>query len=365
MSYLYPFSPNVTQLAPNSVSRSNLTTNPHDISSPGSLNSLMPHASGLFNTFLNTWSKNPANPSLLDKAPSPFQLCSNPNQSTSSAGPIIPHPLDKNFSRKLSTHKHSWFRPYESSWPLHAVSSFPPPINHPVSYSYDDLSSPTPLPHIAPSTHTRKNETTPITIPPSTFNPPTSSFVSLISSSISFAVPTIISKGKGKSKLILDDDDLPLAQLKKLKTKRHVSDSSNSDLESAVFSLTKLQDDPYFKGPIHKFLTSPLFGSQGQMVDFMPAYGGGFVVFNENSQSGHSKLSHFGGGFAALSEESSCPVVAPKNTYQPFVLAVCGAHSILQVPYTSMSTSMDRFAMSSDHMDIHQAHVSPAAVAVS
>jgi hypothetical protein len=89
MSYLYPFSPNVTQLAPSSVSRSSLTTNPHDISSPGSLNPLMPHASGLFNTFLNTWSKNLANPSLLDKAPSPFQLCSNPNQSTSSAGPII------------------------------------------------------------------------------------------------------------------------------------------------------------------------------------------------------------------------------------------------------------------------------------
>jgi hypothetical protein len=221
------------------------------------------------------------------------------------------------------------------------------------------------LPHIAPSTYTRKNETTPITIPPSTFNPPTSSSVSLISSSTSFAIPAIISRGKDKSKLILDDDDLPLAQLKKLKTERHVSDSSNSDLESTAFSLTKLQGDPYFKGPVHKFLTFPLLGSQGQMVDFMPAYRGGFAVFNENSQFEHSKLSHFGGGFAALSKESSCPVVAPKNTYQPFVPAVCGAHSILQVPYTSMSTSMDGSAMSLDHMDIHQAHVSPVVVAFS
>jgi hypothetical protein len=226
------------------------------------------------------------------------------------------------------------------------------------------------LPHIAPSTHIERNDTTSITTPPSNFNPPTSSSVSPNPSSICFAVLAIISRGKGKSKLILDEDDLPLAQLKKLKTERHISDSSISDLESAAFSLTKLQGDPYFKGPVHKFLTSPLLGSQGQMVDFMPTYGGGFDALSEDSQYGHnfaahSKIFHFGSGFAALSKESQFTAVASKNTCPPYVPAVCGAHSILQVPYTSMPASMDGSEMSSDHMDIHQAHVSPATMAVS
>jgi hypothetical protein len=226
------------------------------------------------------------------------------------------------------------------------------------------------LNHIAPSTHTERNDATPITTPPSNFNPPTSSSVSPNPSSISFAVLAIISRGKGKSKLILDEDDIPLAQLKKLKTERQVSDSSISDIDSAAFSLTKLQGDPYFKGPVHKFLTSPLLGSQGQMVDFMPAYGGGFDALSEDSQYGrnfaaHSNISHFGSGFAALSKESPFIAVASKNTCPPYVPAVCGAHSILQVPYTSMPASMDGSEMSSAHMEIHQAPVSPAKVAVS
>jgi hypothetical protein len=87
--------------------------------------------------------------------------------------------------------------------------------------------------------------------------------------------------------LILDEDDIPLAQLKKLKHEKQVPDSSMSDIESAAFSLTKLQGDPYFKGPIHKFLTSPLLGSHGRMVDFMSQYGSGFAAISEDSVVPH------------------------------------------------------------------------------
>ena len=55
------------------------------------------------------------------------------------------------------------------------------------------------------------------------------------------------------------------------------------DIESAAFSLTKLQGDPYFKGPVHKFLTSPLLGSHGRMVDFMPFYGSIFAAISKDS----------------------------------------------------------------------------------
>jgi hypothetical protein len=97
--------------------------------------------------------------------------------------------------------------------------------------------------------------------------------------SLPFEIPAIISKGKGKSKLLLNDDDLPLVQLKKLKTDKQVSDSSisdSSDIESAAFSLIKLHGDQFYKGPVHKFLTSPILDSHGKFVDFMPPYGGGF-----------------------------------------------------------------------------------------
>jgi hypothetical protein len=241
MSYLYQFTPTTTQLAPSSTSRSHPTTKPLDISPAGSFSSLMPHASGLFNTFLHTWAQNPNNPSLLDKAPSPFQVGSKANQSNPSfVEPISKHHLDLQLNRKLSIHKHSRFRLYELSRPLNAISSssLPTKLHGPHFLDVPHPLSPITLNTTALSSQIEKNVTLPPTNSPSILNTSNCSPVTTKPSSLSFDVPAIISQGKGKSKLILDEDDLPLAQLKKLKTEKQVSDSSISDIESAAFSLT-------------------------------------------------------------------------------------------------------------------------------
>jgi hypothetical protein len=56
----------------------------------------------------------------------------------------------------------------------------------------------------------------------------------------SYTAPTIISKGKGKSKLALDDDEVPLALLKKQKCGYKVPSTSLSDIEVVTISLIKL-----------------------------------------------------------------------------------------------------------------------------
>ena len=97
-----------------------------------------------------------------------------------------------------------------------------------------------------------------------------------------------------------------MAQLKKKKMKyeKQAPDNSILDIERAVFSLTKLHGDSYFKGPVHKFLTSPLLDSHGQIMDFLPQYGS---------------------GLADLSQDSAVPLQnAPSIT-----TAICGAHSFL------------------------------------
>jgi hypothetical protein len=137
--------------------------------------------------------------------------------------------------------------------------------------------------------------------------------------SLPFEIPAIISKGKGKSKMFLNDDDLPLVQLKKLRTDKQVLDSSISDIfdiEGAALSLTKLHGDQFFKGLVHRFLTSSIFDSHGKLVDFMPPYGGGFGA--------RGMVSHSGGDFAAL---SVAPPPFPNKEASPPV--VCGAYSLL------------------------------------
>jgi hypothetical protein len=172
--------------------------------------------------------------------------------------------------------------------------------------------------------------------------------------SLPFEIPAIISKGKGKSKLLLNDDDLPLVQLKKLKTDKQVSDSSisdSSDIESAAFSLTKLHGDQFYKGPVHKFLTSPILDSHGKFVDFMPPYGGGFDA--------RGMEFHPGGGFAAAAHGAGAgPTFLNKEASPP---VVCGAYSLLQGPRFVRSASM----VESDHGDLHPVTVPPASVAIS
>jgi hypothetical protein len=60
------------------------------------------------------------------------------------------------------------------------------------------------------------------------------------SSASPYPIPFILSRGKGKSKLILNDDDIPLAQLKKSKYRQHVSVNYLSELEFVALSLTEL-----------------------------------------------------------------------------------------------------------------------------
>jgi hypothetical protein len=98
------------------------------------------------------------------------------------------------------------------------------------------------------------------------------------------------------------------------------------------------------------------------MVDFMPPYGGGFDALGVASQYGHvhSKDHYFGSGFVALSDDSP-----NKKTVPSYVPAVCGAFSLLQVPPIVRPASMVRSDLPSYHMDIHQAPVPTAFVAIS
>jgi hypothetical protein len=129
--YLYQFVPTTTQLAPVSSSRSHPTTTPFDISHAGSFSSLLPHASGLFNSFLHNWAQNPTNPSLLKMSPSPFQVGPQAAISLPSfVEPTYNHPLDFIHSRKLSTYKHSRFRPYGLLVPFTPLHPLPYPPNN-------------------------------------------------------------------------------------------------------------------------------------------------------------------------------------------------------------------------------------------
>jgi hypothetical protein len=80
-------------------------------------------------------------------------------------------------------------------------------------------------------------------------------------SSISYTLPAIISKGKGKSKKAYnddDDDDVPLALLKKQKLGSTDYSSPLSDIEMAAISFTNLQHATPIRGLVYDFLNTPL-----------------------------------------------------------------------------------------------------------
>jgi hypothetical protein len=78
----------------------------------------------------------------------------------------------------------------------------------------------------------------------------------------SYTIPTIISKGKGKSKLPLDDD-VPLVLLKKQRCGYKAPSTSLFDIEVAVLFLTKLQHLTPIRGLVYNFLNSPLIETFG------------------------------------------------------------------------------------------------------
>jgi hypothetical protein len=69
-------------------------------------------------------------------------------------------------------------------------------------------------------------------------------------SSISYNIPVIISKSKGKSKMAFDDDDVLLALLKKQKCGYTDLSSPFFDVEVAALSLTNFQHATPIRGPV-------------------------------------------------------------------------------------------------------------------
>jgi hypothetical protein len=145
----------------------------------------------------------------------------------------------------------------------------------------------------------------------------------------------------------LVEDDVPLVKLKKLKSGQLLSDGSisdSTDIDRAALSLTKLRDDPFFKGPspVHTSQTSSLLDDHGKVVDFLSPHGGGFNLRDMDSNYG-----------CDLSKG-----ITFKDALPP---TVCGAYSLLQGSYTTWPTSM----VESDLMDIPHSTIAPASVAVS
>jgi hypothetical protein len=321
--------PTSTQLAPCSSSRNLPLTYPMDIFPAGAYPSLLSHAPGLFDSFLQKWAQNPQNPSLSATTSSTYHLV--PSASKSSppiVEPIIQHPLDHHLNRKLSTHKLSRFRPYDISRPSKAVSTSTFPSQTHTSHSPGNSQI---------STQTLSESVT--------LFPPTSSPSPIITQTcpLSFEIPAIISRGKGKSKLVLDEDDVPLVNLKKHKSGQLGLDGSfsdSTDVDRAALSLTKLRDDPLFRGPAHTSQTSSLLVDHGKVVDFMPPRGGGFNLCDLDSNHG----SDLNKGF--------------NDALPP---AVCGVYSLLQGSHTTWPTSM----VETDLMDISHSTIAPASVAVS
>jgi hypothetical protein len=332
----HQITPTPTHLSPCSSSRSLPMTFPLDIFPAGAYPSRLSHTPGLFDSFLHKWAHTPKNPSLFDNSPSPFQLVSPaPTSSPSLVEPIPNNHLDNHINRKLPTHKLSRFRPYDLSRSPTAGSASSVPTKH------------------IPSLHLVESQSSLQTSAPSSLAETYSSFPHFSSpspantqpSSPSFEIPAIISRGKGKSKLVLEEDDLPLVSLKKFKFEQPVSAgsiSNTSEIESAALSLSKLHGDPFFKGPVHKFLTSPILDDHGKVVVSMPPYGGGYDLCAMDSKSGRDLSKGF-------------------PSKEPLPPSVCGAYTLLQGSHTFQSTSM----VESDPMDIHQSTIAPAAVAVS
>jgi hypothetical protein len=180
---LHQITPTSTQLAPCSFSRSSSLTYPTDIFPAGAYPSLLSHAPGLFDSFLHKWAQNTKTPTLVSQTSSPFHVVSpTPLSSPSLVEPILQHPLDHHLNRKLSTHKLSRFRPYDTSRPSKAASAPTVSSHSPVTPVALQSTASTILSEIA------------------TPSPPTSSPSPATSQTIppSFDIPAIIARGKGK-----------------------------------------------------------------------------------------------------------------------------------------------------------------------
>jgi hypothetical protein len=117
------------------------------------------------------------------------------------------------------------------------------PADHHIYYNFPSL----PQHHKKPST---------VRTPGESFSPQSSP-----NSTISYTLLAIISKGKGKNKMSYDEDNVPLALLKKQRLSSTDYSSPLSDIEVAAISLTNLQHATPIRGPVYDFLNTPLLGT--------------------------------------------------------------------------------------------------------
>ncbi|KAE8076728.1 hypothetical protein FH972_015359 [Carpinus fangiana] len=260
-----------------------------------------------FNQFLSSWALNNNNPNLFEPPP-PFLISSYPTTShlnfmqlikahiahptsipflsqnspspssfSSATQPLSPTILKLNTSnistpRKTQFHNHrpSRFMTYAHDWKPHFAS---------VLKSQPSTFAPGPSPLIPtssantpPPANISPTNVTPLETPYTTDSPP---------EKLPYTCPIIVpvesspcmvshSKGKGKMKWIDDEDDIPLAQLKKSRHEDTTSLDSLSSLEIAAYSLTQLQHATPSSGPVHNFMEKPLQDFQGRLIGFLP-----------------------------------------------------------------------------------------------
>ncbi|KAE8124198.1 hypothetical protein FH972_019104 [Carpinus fangiana] len=84
--------------------------------------------------------------------------------------------------------------------------------------------------------------------------------------------PSLVShsRGKGNMKWIEDEDDIPLAKLKKSRHEDSAFIESLSPLEIAAYSFTQLQHATTSTGPVQDFMVQPLQRFQGRLLGFLP-----------------------------------------------------------------------------------------------
>ena len=147
--------------------------------------------------------------------------------------PITTKPTYPKSSRKLTSHTHSRFRPYDLSR-HHSPASSTPSFSASTPLTLRPHPNTSPVSSLSATTKCHVHcliDSSPIPFPPkpnsspslsaSNFLPTTNAAptqdhnITVISSSSPYPILAILSRGKGKSKLILDEDDIPLTQLKK------------------------------------------------------------------------------------------------------------------------------------------------------
>jgi hypothetical protein len=289
---------NIPQQSPFSQDSTNPFTPPVFESSQDSAN--------YFNTFLSSWALIHNNPNLFGPPP-PFQkslypttahptfqqpfmghslhstpfsskshVSHNPQSGPAPTQPITTpaiNPYTSNITHShrthFHTHKPSRFMPYSHDWKPNAVAGHK---SHSSTLALElSLSSVSSLASSSPSVPAPVS-TSPALLQPTLSPPPEMQLLEDSVSVLGGSSPSLVShtRGKGKMKWFHDEDDIPLAQLKRSRRADSGSLDSLSPIEVAAYSLTQLQHAPPEFGPMFNFLNKPLLDFQGRVTGVMP-----------------------------------------------------------------------------------------------